>query len=81
LYCHLIACTGWSWEYIDESITLPRLYAMNAYWAKNPPVHLLLRQFFGYRPPPDSKAPDGMNAERDLAVFMQAFREAGGTVV
>ncbi len=43
----LIMVTGWTWEYIDEHMTLPRLYEMNDYWAKYPPVHLMLASFFG----------------------------------
>lgn len=28
-------------------MTLPRLEAMGNYWYNHPPVHLMLRQFFG----------------------------------
>lgn len=34
--------TGWSWEYIDEYMTIPRLEKMTEYWSENPPVHVML---------------------------------------
>ena len=42
--------TGWTWEYIDDCMTLPRLYAFTKYWADHPPTHLLLGAFFGVKP-------------------------------
>lgn len=34
------------WEYIDENMTLPRLYEFSRSWADHPPTHLLLGAFF-----------------------------------
>ena len=38
----LTACPGWTWEYIDESMTLPRLNALTRHWTEFPPVHVSL---------------------------------------
>jgi hypothetical protein len=47
----LIACTGWTWEYIDNHMTVPRLSAMTRYWNQNPPVHVLVAGYIGYEAP------------------------------
>lgn len=33
----LIARTGWTWDYIDEHMTFPRLEALNREWERTPP--------------------------------------------
>jgi hypothetical protein len=78
LYAHLVASTGWTWEYIDERLTLPRLKALNRYWAHSPPPHILLRHALGFKPA--IRTSQAANSEQDLQVFMQHFRAAGGTV-
>ena len=49
LYATLIARTGWTWEYIDEHMSVPRLEAMNRQWERTPPLNeavaVLLRAF------------------------------------
>jgi len=47
LYCHIIACTGWTWEYIDDHMTIPRLLLMNDYWQQSPPLHTMVAAYFG----------------------------------
>ena len=47
----MIACTGWTWEYVEDELDLPRLTAMSAYWREHPPVHVLLAAYVGYKPP------------------------------
>ncbi len=42
---------GWTWEYVEDNMTLPRLKTMNAYWKQNPPLHQLVKNFMGYKPP------------------------------
>ena len=41
--------TGWTYEYIDEFVTLPRLAALDAHWAKHPPVHMSVAAFAGIK--------------------------------
>lgn len=51
--------TGWTYEYIDEFVTLPRLNALDAHWAKHPPVHMSVAAFLGIKmqaPPPAAQA-------------------------
>jgi hypothetical protein len=38
---------GWTWEYVDQHMTLPRLSILNRYWKKHPPVHCMLAMYFG----------------------------------
>jgi hypothetical protein len=38
---------GWTFEYIDECMTLPRVHAITRYQKQNPPVHWMLASFFG----------------------------------
>lgn len=47
LYTHLIACTGWTWDYIENQMDIPRLASMNSYWAKHPPLHVMVQWFMG----------------------------------
>jgi hypothetical protein len=35
---------GWTFEYIDTHMTLPRMAAINAYQAKNTPLHVGVQQ-------------------------------------
>lgn len=34
----MIACTGWTYDYIDEEMTLPRVNEILRYFEKVPPV-------------------------------------------
>jgi hypothetical protein len=40
IYAHLITSTGWTFEYIDENMTLFRLAELSAYWKNHPPSHV-----------------------------------------
>jgi hypothetical protein len=43
----LSTCFGWTWEYIDEFVTLPRLKEITAYQKKHPALHELVAAFMG----------------------------------
>lgn len=46
----MVSITGWTWEYIDAHMTLPRLYAMHRSWETLPPPAIQLARiasFFG----------------------------------
>ena len=49
---HLIASFGWTWEYIDDHMTIPRMTAINAVHKLRPPVYIvqddLRRMIAGY---------------------------------
>ena len=46
MYSFLVAATGWTWDYIDEHMTFSRYQALCAYYEANPPVHLMMKQYF-----------------------------------
>lgn len=48
IYAHLSACLGWTWDYIDNNMTMSRLDDYKNYWLKNPPVHQLVAAYLGY---------------------------------
>jgi len=50
LYAHVIAVTGWTWDYIAEHVDLPRLEALNRYWTQLPPLHLMVAAYLGIKP-------------------------------
>jgi hypothetical protein len=49
IYAKTITATGWTWEYIDEFLTLPRLNALFEHWAEYPPVHITAALFAGIK--------------------------------
>ena len=46
-----MANTGWTWDEALDSLTLPRLAALQAEWRANPPVHWLAAAALKYRAP------------------------------
>jgi hypothetical protein len=42
--------TGWTWDYVDETLTVARLKALQDYWADNPPVQAMIAAYFGIKP-------------------------------
>jgi hypothetical protein len=44
----LIVHTGWTWEYIDAHMTLPRLAAMTRRWKLTPPPAVQLARISQY---------------------------------
>ena len=49
IYSLLIADTGWTWEYIAENMTLPRLRAMDAYREEHPTIQSMLAAYLGIK--------------------------------
>ncbi len=49
---HLIASFGWTWEYIDDHMTIPRMTAINRLQENRPPQYIALddlrRMMAGY---------------------------------
>jgi hypothetical protein len=54
VYAKCITATGWTWEYLDEFVTLPRLNALLDHWATSPPVHITAALFAGVESRRDS---------------------------
>ncbi len=75
IYSHLITITGWTWEYIDEQMTLPRLYGLSDYWRDHPPLHILIGAFLGVKPAGKPKTTE--QQESDLNQMVADFAIAG----
>lgn len=43
----LITCTGWTWDYVDQHVTLPQAQALNKCWVVLPPAAIALRRICG----------------------------------
>jgi hypothetical protein len=35
--------TGWTWDYVEGELTVPRLKALSRFWAQSPPPHMVLK--------------------------------------
>lgn len=75
IYSHLAASFGWTWDYIDKEMTLPRLYEINRYFENHPPVHILLAAFMGVKQKPT------MKKEEDLDAMIAELSQAGLSVL
>lgn len=74
--------TGWSWETIDREMDLMRLAALNHYWDRHPPLHLMVQSYLGIKPVSrsfTSRQREADNTERDVQEFAEMFTAAGGT--
>jgi len=47
VYCHVIRLTGWTWEYVDECVTIPQVKALIAYSKENPSADQILAARYG----------------------------------
>jgi hypothetical protein len=76
VYAFLAAATGWTWEYIGQCLTLPRLFAMHAVWREYPPLIVAAASLLGVKP--ESPVPE---TREDVAKAMAeaAIRVARAT--
>jgi hypothetical protein len=51
LYTKIATCFGWTWEYIDEFVTVPRLKRWRSTGGVHPPLQELFAAFVGYKAP------------------------------
>ncbi len=50
-----MACfPGWTYEYIDDYLTIPRVLEINAYHKKNPPIHVMIANYLGIQGPKEA---------------------------
>jgi hypothetical protein len=75
----LITITGWTWEYIDEFMTLPRLYDLSRYWRDYPPIHALIGAFLGVKPSVKSEQKEKESIDQIIADFSAAGISLGRT--
>lgn len=51
IYIHLsVSCPGWTYDYIDNNMTLSRLEECQDYFKKFPPTHQMVAAYLGYEP-------------------------------
>jgi hypothetical protein len=79
----LITATGWTWEYIGEYMTIPRLDALIAYWDTFPPlshsvneIRQIIRAYFKI-PDNRKRLTEGIKKEDTEEEFKQKFMEFG----
>jgi hypothetical protein len=46
---------GWTWDYCEDTLTVPRLEALHTEWRKNPPLVLMIKAFLGIKDAPENK--------------------------
>lgn len=71
MYARICSATGWTWEYVGQCMTLPRLYAFIDYWKSAPPVAESVAAFVGIKAPPP-RAADAANDTEFKAFLAQA---------
>lgn len=67
LYCLIIDRTGWTFEQIDQTMTLSRLKALNDYWQQHPPTNNLVAAYLGYEYEP---------ADAGLSALIRQLKQA-----
>jgi hypothetical protein len=70
---------GWTFEHIDEFVTLPQLKEMSRFWKKNPPIHQMIAAYLGIGKNL-SVAGDVVSADEAGGAFFRDFAAAGGTL-
>ena len=76
IYGHLATVCGYTPSQID-AMTLPQVDELFGYWAKHPPVHLLVAAYLGWEAP---KTLEQQWAEGAMgpADFLDHYRRTGG---
>ena len=75
MIAHLCATFGWTWDYVEQNITAPRLLALYGYMEKNPPLHMMVAAYLGL------SAEEKKTGDLDelLAMFPDgSIKDAGG---
>ncbi len=81
IYVNLMTAFGWTWEYIDDNMTLPRYYEISRQWEKWPPMHLAVLAYMGYteKPSEDSVSKKDGN-EISVGDLQQIFGGVSGNL-
>lgn len=74
---------GWSWEYIDDNMTLPRYYEISEQWKKWPPLHLAILAYIGYTEKNGSKENAEKKEANEVSIgdLRQLFGDISGNFV
>ena len=71
IYAHLSMCLGWTYDYINEHMTLSRLAEYQGYWDNNPPTHQLVAAYMGF------EAKDKSDGNAFLAAIVEKAKMSG----
>ena len=64
---------GWTWEYVDRHMTLPRLMSLQNYWGEHPPIHRMVASYLGYKPRAKLSNKDSTaKADAEVGAFIAA---------
>ena len=77
LYALMCLETGWSWEYVDEEMTLPRLDGFVKLWKQTPPIRTMLAALgsaLGMEPNAGSTP---KRNRPDLGAYLEGLASAG----
>ncbi len=42
--------TGWTWDHVETTLTVPRLRALHEEWQRHPPMPVLFAAWLGVKP-------------------------------
>ncbi len=48
--------TGWTWDYVEGNMTMPRLKALHEEWQRHPPLPLMVAAYLGIKPKEEGTA-------------------------
>lgn len=71
---------GWSWEYIDDFMTIPRLLEMTEYWEKYPPLHVMVAQYFEIGGKRTGSTPQHSGQVGTIDDLLNEFGDFGGKI-
>lgn len=75
MYARVCDATGWTWDYVGQCLTLPRLRALMRRWAKVPPVSESVAAFVYGDSPGDAVASSGHAANEPTITNEDVVRE------
>ena len=58
LVAELVACGAGSWDTVARTMTLHHYRALQRYWTRHPPTHLLIAAWLGVGPKPEPEPAD-----------------------
>lgn len=78
LYALIVLETGWTWEYVDEEMTLVRLDGFLGLWRQTPPLRTMLRAIgasLGLTPA--AGGPSAPAKKPGIGAYIEGFASAG----
>lgn len=50
IIAHTCCMTGWTWDYVEDHIIVPRLKALHEQWRRYPPIPIMIAAALGMTP-------------------------------